>query len=457
MQFPVFQVPVLGNGLTIALNAVLHVFISHGVSIGAIGLIVLAEYYGWKKNNPDWEKLARDFLGVLVIVITGVGAVTGAGIWITASALSPRAIGSIIRIFFWPWFIEWGVFLTELILLLVYYFLWTKVGPERKVRHIRLGLAYVLMALFSAVLITGILGFMLTPDGWPARHRFWPAFFNPTFWPQVLLRIAEAFLLGAVFMLTFLLLTRRPPEFRRESLPVFGRVLLHSSAALVIFGGWYYLAVPAALRTQALFSVLTSHLSQTPQVFFWVNGLGMFCLLALGLVTLGRGRWAARLLIGPALLASLLIVAQVERMREFMRGPYLLPGYMFTNQVLLKEKPFFDREGILAQSVWFNLAAPRPGADTETARGAYLFAQNCSMCHTLSGVNAMDRRLRGRPEDGIRVIIGHTHDLVPFMPPFSGTDEELQTLAAFLYGIARKSAPPQTPSRFAPWPVEKTP
>jgi len=52
--------------------------------------------------------------------------------------------------------------------------------------------------------------------------------------------------------------------------------------------------------------------------------------------------------------------------------------------------------------------------------------------------------------DGIYVILGHTQEMVPFMPPFSGTDQERRAMADFLFGLADGSIKPGVPSRFTP-------
>lgn len=102
MQFPIYEISYLGNGMTIALDAVLHVIISHGLAIGAITLIVISEYIGFKRSSIDWENFAKEFLKFTIILTTGIGAVTGVGIWFITSALAPNGIGSTLRIFFWP-------------------------------------------------------------------------------------------------------------------------------------------------------------------------------------------------------------------------------------------------------------------------------------------------------------------------------------------------------------------
>jgi mono/diheme cytochrome c family protein len=447
MQFPIYEIPYLGNGMLIALDAVLHVIISHGLAIGVIALIVISEYFGFRKSSRDWEIFAKDFLKVTIIIITGIGAVTGAGIWFITSALAPNGIGSMLRIFFWPWFTEWIIFALEVIVILIYYFTWDKWRGERKKQHIYLGVIYTLLAISSAFLITGILGFMLTSDGWPWDKSFWSAFFNPSFLPQLLLRVSMAFALGSVFSSAFLLVTRRESAFRKKALRLFGKVSLVSFFGIIIFSWWYFSVAPSSFKTHAIFSVLTSRFSQQPEIFYAMNAIGIFVLLLFALFALRGSVFLSRILIIPVLLLCIGFVMEFERVREFVRGPYLIPGYMYANQILLQEDPFLDKEGTLENSYWYNMTTNSPDI---ISQGEYLFAQNCSMCHTIGGINDIKKKVKERPEDGIFVILGHTQEMVPFMPPFSGTEQEQRILAHFLYQLANGKITIKAPSRFAP-------
>ncbi len=217
MPFPPFSIPFLGTGMTIGLNAILHVLISHGIAIGVVGMIVLIERYGHRQEREDggsvpaaaeWEQFSHRLIRLSAIVISTVGAVTGVGIWFLTSVLAPRSIGSMLRIFFWPWFIEWGVFVGELLVLLTFYYLWDRLRTQRKNWHARLSGAYLALAVFSAVLIAGILGFMMTSDGWPWGGRFTEAFFNPTFIPQLLLRFSVPAIVGMMAQAVYNLVDR---------------------------------------------------------------------------------------------------------------------------------------------------------------------------------------------------------------------------------------------------------
>jgi hypothetical protein len=205
--------------------------------------------------------------------------------------------------------------------------------------------------------------------------------------------------------------------------------------------------VPSTYKIHSLYAVMTSRLSQQPDLFWKINIGGAVFLLLFSLLALARSVISVRLLVVPALVVAILFVSQFERIREFIRGPYLMPGYMYVNQVLLEESPLFIKEGMLPRSYWYNVTDNK--ADP-VSRGAYLFAQNCSGCHTIGGINNIVDRVQGRTADGIYVIIGHTQEMVPFMPPFSGNDQERRTMADFLFRLADGTIKLGVPSRFTP-------
>ena len=170
MIFPILHIPGLGDGMTIALDAVLHVFISHGLAIGLASMLVLFQTLTWLGKGAFWAQISRSLLGPVVVITTSIGAVTGVGIWFITGALAPEGIGSLIHLFFWPWFIEWGAFTTEVVLLLIYYYLWDRLAQDKPGVLAALGWGYVAVAVSSAFLISGILGFMLTPGGRPSAR-----------------------------------------------------------------------------------------------------------------------------------------------------------------------------------------------------------------------------------------------------------------------------------------------
>lgn len=445
MDFPLFQVPYIGNGMTIALVAVLHVVLSHGIAIGAMLLIAIAEWIGYRSGSRDWEDLAKTMIKPTVILITAVGAITGVGIWFITTALAPRGIGSMLRIFFWPWFIEWIVFIAEVIVILVYYFTWDSWNSgKRKRYHVILGLSYPVLSFTSAFLITGILGFMLTPDTWPQDGTLWSAFFNPSFIPQLILRLSWGILLGTLYVISFLLFTKQRPAFRMETIRFHALIGLFSLVTALAAAKWYFTVVPSSFVSFAVYSVLTGKFSQYYEAFWLINGIAALTLIAFYILAIMRSSWSKFLLI-PSIVIAIMFVAQYERIREFIRGPYLLPGYMYANQILLAENPMLIQHGAFSNEFWHTSALPESNLLSD---GAFMFSRNCGQCHTIGGINSIVDRLDGRPKDAINVLIKHTQDMVPFMPPFAGSERDRQVLTEFLDTLVNHSEVKSVPTFF---------
>ncbi len=435
MLFPFEHTPILGDGMTIGLMAVTHVVLSHGFAIGVFAYMVLMEHMALVRGDPGLEDLSRSMATPLVIVITAVGALTGVGIWFTLNTVAPSGIGHMLRVFFWPWFVEWAVFTLEVIVILFHYFLWDRMRERHWAGHVALGWSYVFVAFLSAFLISGILAFMLTSDGWTTDRNLFSAFFNPTFWPMLALRMFGAMALGGLFTLGYLLFTGHgSPRARQTARRTVGGCVLAFAAATAGCTWIYFGAVPATFATHSAFSVLSSAYSQHPEILTWGNTLAAAAVTAVALAALLRRRRMAQLLIVPALILAIALVAEFERVREFIRGPYLMPGYMYANQIVLTRSELMRDQGFLANTAW--TPAPPPGLTPSAQAGHALFMANCGVCHTIGGVNDITVRVRGRTQPALSVLVGRANQMVPFMPPFSGTNEERLTLAAYLYTIA---------------------
>lgn len=204
MNFPVVEFPLIGNGMIIAIIAIVHVIISHGVAIGTSTLMVSLEYVGIKQNNEKLLNVAKNISKWVLIITTTVGALTGVGIWFSTTVIQPDSIGSLLRIFFWAWFTEWIVFITEVVLLIIYYYTWEKWRGDKRYIHNRIGIGLVFFSWFTMAIITGILAAKLTPGKWTETLSFWNAFFNPTYLPSLAFRTFIAIVLAIALVSVFI-------------------------------------------------------------------------------------------------------------------------------------------------------------------------------------------------------------------------------------------------------------
>ncbi len=447
-MFPEFHVPYAGTGTVIGTNAVIHMVIAQGVAVGFLGVLGMTDMVAMLRGPQSraWDSLLKSLLKFAVIVTTIGGAVTGAGIWFTIGSLVPHATASMLRVFFWPWFIEWLVFVTEVLLILVLYFSWDRLARHRKVR-IALQFLYAISGFWSAFLITGILGFMLTVGDWPTHRSLAVAFFNPSFLPQLISRLSLAVLIGAVGAMAITLWNRTDRRVVEQVLPIYGVCLLVALCIFVAAATWYLGVVPNFFTTRSVYAVLTQHLARSPAVFYVANAIAGMLLALIVAAAVARSRRVVAWLVAPCLLVVVGLTAEFERVREFIRGPYLMPSHMYVSTVLLKERLLYENTGMLPHRPWYQWQRGRG----EVARaGAYLFSRNCTACHTTDGINDIRVRARGRSEDGLYVLIGRTHEVASFMPPFSGNALERRMTARFLYRLKSGELRLRSHSRLVP-------
>jgi hypothetical protein len=223
-----FFIDFTGNRLIFAIIACLHVFINHAFAVGAYPIVTLMEYRGWRNNDQAADELAYKVTFVLFIVTTTVGALTGVGIWFSAALISPFGIGSLLRVFFWGWFIEWLIFISEVVLIMIYFLTWKKMtAAGKKKAHIGLGVVLSIFSWLTMAIIVGILGFMMGSGSWPEDKSLFSAFFNPIYLPQLAFRTTYAMgVAGLTIWFLIFFFTQKGSELRRKSVRLVSRWML---------------------------------------------------------------------------------------------------------------------------------------------------------------------------------------------------------------------------------------
>ena len=379
MDYPIWDLA-MGGGILMALVAIPHVIVSH-FAIGGGLLIVVTETLAVKRKDPELRELARRSSLVLILVSTVFGAISGVGIWVVAGLISPAAISALIHTYVWGWAIEWVFFILEIVAALVYYTTWDKIS---KGAHLLVGWLYFVGAYLSLVIINGIVTFMLTPGRWLETHAFWDGFFNPTYWPSLLLRTGIAILMATAFMVFPALKSsadRRPGVLRYLGWWLVGGVLLSYAGYR-----WWEAVLPATVRN--LFSgtePALAALASTRSFTLWALTVA----LVIGLVILIAAPRLARAVTAVVMaLAAFAFFGGYERLREGTRKPFLIHSHLFSNGLLVSDIGAINDEGVLARSGW----AAR-GAVDPLSMGRQVFKVQCSSCHTLDGYQSIRRAL----------------------------------------------------------------
>lgn len=445
-DFPVFDMPLVGHRLMFAFDAIVHVFMSHAAVGGSI-VLALAQWFTIKNNDKKFDDLTYKILFALFILATAIGALTGIGIWVHVNIINPAAIGALLRVFFWKWFVEWIVFNVEMVLLLMIFLSWKNrpLGSPAKRGHYRLVVGYAVASWLTMAIITAILGFMMTPGTWlasdfPAKPDYLASLMNPSWMPSLAFRtfFAMVWASGGAMILTWFF-TREDMETRERAMKFFGKCLYISVIPMIVFGYWYYLQFPDAAKELFAIGALTRQYAAIPGLAQGV-ALGLAALFALSSAFLFfNPRKAPMLAAVLMLVASGTLIAEMERVREFVRKPYIIYNYMYANGVRVQDMPLLKKEGYLKNAVFLADEYRQITPENKMQVGEKLYYFQCRFCHTINGVNAIKDRIRGWDEQAIYHRIGQLNSAAtPFMPPFAGTDEERAALAAFLVTLNAK-------------------
>lgn len=431
-MYPLWEVPYLGPGMILGLIATFHILPSH-LSTSAMWFNLYIETKAYRENRPELLEFINRYSLLLLIFGYVFGSLSGVGIWFAATVASPRGISALIHNYVWGWATEWVFFIIEVLTIFAYYYTFKKV--DRKT-HLTLGWIFAIGSWTTMIVITGILAFMATPGPWLKTGAFFDGFFNPTYWPQLFMRTFLMFAIAGVYAIV--VATRMTNEAARQtvvrSASILGIVGLVLGSATYF---WYAQALPApALKVMAKMVSASLKWGMIGSVIVTIlyflfnavkpNKVGTFPAVAM-IFVLFIGIWS------------------VERSREIIRKPYVLPGYMYSNQIISadfapkqvsSEVKKYNKEGFLTHAAFIPEACRTASGPASLEAGKTLARMQCVICHSLEdgGVRALNPLLKRASVTDKDIAYGFVDGIgrYSYMPPFVGTESEKLALAEYL-------------------------
>lgn len=352
MDFPVFHLDFLGNRLLIAIIAIIHVIMSHTMAVGGIPLITFLEWKSYKTKDRRWANLAYKILFVFFLFTTSLGAMTGVGIWFSTSLVNPTAIGSLIRVFFWAWYVEWWAFVTEVVLILCYYLTWKKWShsEENRKRHLKLGIYLSIASWITMMIIVAILAYMMDVGSWKGTHSFWHTVFNPVYLPQLFFRTSWGmFLAGCAALCVRAFLKEEDEEFKSYSIQTLAKWILAWLPFVCLTSYWYWSVVPTLMKNNVPSALATQAFQHWYGniLLYTIVGVAIIVTIAFILINEETRRFIKKPFMILPYLIGLCLIAEFERVREFIRKPYAIADYLYANTIREEDLPLLTNEGML--------------------------------------------------------------------------------------------------------------
>jgi cytochrome bd-type quinol oxidase subunit 1 len=159
---PVGEFPYTGNRTAVWIVAQLHILFA-GFILGAPIFVVISEWLGYRKQDPRYDRLAKEVTKVTVILYS-MTALTGGLFIFVLLATYPQFTTWLINHFFLIFALIYPLlFIGETIVLYMYFYTWDAWKGEKKARHIALGVLLNLIGTVTLFVIDGPTSFMNTP------------------------------------------------------------------------------------------------------------------------------------------------------------------------------------------------------------------------------------------------------------------------------------------------------
>lgn len=418
MNYPIWQLGFPG-GLLIALIAVTHVFVSH-FAVGGGAFLVVSEARAYRRRDDALLAYVRRHSKFFALLTLVFGAISGVGIWFTIGLVSPEATSSLIHTFVWAWAIEWVFFFVEITAALIYAYQWESLD---RATHMAIGWIYFVAAWMSLFVINGIITYQLTPGRWLQTHNIWDGLFNPTYWPSLFLRTSMSILLAGVFGL--LTAGKEPGGVRERILRWAGQWMFAGAVLLPIFAWWYYRKFPGFSR---------AYLSGMIPAAQHPIRMGLLSATMILLLALVCAIWKPKLMRKPVIVLLVFfafsLMASGEYLREFVRKPWVINGYIYANGLRTTDVGKFQAEGF-AKEAKFTATDDRSGI----AYGRDIFVAQCGSCHTVNGYRSMTSRTYGWDATFGKEMLAHIQMLRGTMPPFAGNEADRAALGQYLASL----------------------
>ncbi|HEX2056560.1 MAG TPA: cytochrome ubiquinol oxidase subunit I [Nitrospiraceae bacterium] len=193
---PPVEFPYTGNRTAVWIVAQLHILFA-GFILGAPIFVVISEWLGYRKQDPRYDRLAKEVTKVTVILYS-MTALTGGLFIFVLLATYPQFTTWLINHFFLIFAVVYPLlFIGETILLYMYFYTWDAWKGDKKARHIALGVLLNLVGTITLFVIDGPTSFMNTPvkaEGvspadFLATATLWDKIFNYSWIPMNLHRL----------------------------------------------------------------------------------------------------------------------------------------------------------------------------------------------------------------------------------------------------------------------------
>lgn len=156
------EFPYTGNRTAVWIVAQLHTLLGAFI-LGAPIFVVMAEWLGFRKQDPRYDRMAKEVTKITVILFS-MTALTGGLFVFVLLATYPQFTAWFINQFYLVFAVIYpSLFIVGTVVLYAYFYTWDAWKGDKKGRHIALGVLLNVLCMVTMFVINGPTSFMNTP------------------------------------------------------------------------------------------------------------------------------------------------------------------------------------------------------------------------------------------------------------------------------------------------------
>jgi cytochrome bd-type quinol oxidase subunit 1 len=427
--------PFTGNSIIMAVVILIHVFIAF-FAVGGSVLAVFSEWWGARKKDDDYIRLAKGLSGFLSDMMK-INGVLGVAIVVLTIGLWTPFGAFLYSTQFWPFLAEGGIFLLLMIFAVIYHNTWDSVSRGM---HIFYGLCMAFFSIAAGVMINAIWIFMMVPGKWLETQSRWDAFNTPILFESTTHLVLPCLINGALLVFVWTYWKSRKPSEDQQYYAKINRFTGAVGGTLLflqpISGILFLLKVKSVTEALPIPNPWAQLWNADPWWKFWTStgAASPFLFIMIGLGTVAVTCTIIYWIMGHEKGRKALLVASFAMFiaffiggytRERARKPYLIWGTMRMDQKFTKAMAGEPDKEVVETGV------PIDG-------GQVFKNSQCQNCHTFKGEggsNGPDISTLSQRYDKqtlMNFIRQPTEPANMVMLPFGGTEGELDALADYL-------------------------
>jgi mono/diheme cytochrome c family protein len=245
---------------------------------------------------------------------------------------------------------------------------------------------------------------------------------------------------GTVVLFLINIFARKDEGLRNFALKKISKVLLFVLPVLLIAAWWYYSRIPSLMIGNLQVAVATQDFQQWYGLLMKFVWIGIVITAVISIIPFIKSNLLPRWSYIVPVIMVFAFAGLFERLREFIRKPYIIGDYLYTNGIRKQDYALLQKDGILKHAVYVKYK--EVNNDNKVEAGRDIFMLTCSRCHTTNGINNVTEKFElmygakgtalSTKTDAMTTYITNMHNARYFMPPFPGNEQEAKALVAYI-------------------------